>query len=110
MRQLTAAQLEQELRVGTVDLSQVEIVLELGESIEESEKAQQEAIASALTGVVKDNDQVSGTEPVAPVSFEDVLKAQAAKALETIPPDTRAATAVETANSEEIEEAGNPQG
>jgi len=106
MRKLTAAQLEQELQIGTVDLSQVEIVVELGETLEESEATQQAAIASSLTGV---ESNPSANEPSAPVSFADILKAQADKAVETIPADTRAAIVAADADTLEIAEAG-PQG
>lgn len=99
---LTAAQLEEELRVGTVDLSQVEIVVELGETLEESEAEQQRALAQALTGVVQNPPAI---EPGTSVSFADVIRAQADKALETIPPDTRAAAVTADADQAEIEEA-----
>lgn len=112
MRRLTAAQLEDELRVGTVDLSQVEIVIELGETLEESEQRQQAALASAPTVAAENAPPEKADAPVSEplvepkgsASLKKALKAQAKKAKASIPVDKRSAIAAAEADTLEIGE------
>lgn len=90
MRKLTTAELEAELQVGTVDLSEIELVMPLDQPIEEFMRA-----VEVLATETLDPPKVSIT-PNEPITAK--METQAKKARATKKADTRAAKAVADAD------------
>lgn len=90
MRKLTTTQLEAELQVGTVDMSEVELVLPLDQSIDEF-------LAVAEHPEFVGRRTVRGSRGLAEIAA--VLALKAAEAIATKIPDTRAALAVADADA-----------
>ncbi len=102
-RQITLAELEEELRVGTVDLTQLEVVDVL--SVPHQGLASPELEASTAPIALPTDDP--GLFLIVPQADKLLanLAVQADKAVATIPPDLRASIAVTVADGEEIEDA-----
>lgn len=112
-RQITLAELEEELRVGTVDLSTIEIrsdgTITAPQPLDDSNTTPPEIIADQGDTGLELGTATEGLFILAPPlpeadEFLANLAAQADKAIATIPPDVRADVAASVADGEEIED------